>query len=167
MSFATLESISERADAGEILDLLGPRIQFLTALSDRDEDYCLISGVVPAGVVVPVHSHAERESFYVLEGEIEGLWEDRWIALGPGDVFDVPVRLKHAWRNISDASASVLVTAPMRLGRFLRDLGRPIHTVKRGAPSPADLQRFAEIAQAYGCWLGSPADNEAVGISFG
>jgi hypothetical protein len=28
--------------------------------------------------------------------------------------------------------------------------------VPRGAPKPADLQRFFEIACAYGYWLGSP-----------
>ena len=53
--------------------VLGPRIQFLTALSENDDDYCLIKGTVPAGVVVPLHSHAERETFYVVGGEIQGL----------------------------------------------------------------------------------------------
>jgi mannose-6-phosphate isomerase-like protein (cupin superfamily) len=45
---------------------------------------------------VPLHSHAERETFYVLEGEIEGLCEDRWGTLRIGDTFDVPSGLKHA-----------------------------------------------------------------------
>jgi hypothetical protein len=37
-----------------------------------DVDYCLIKGTVPAGVVVPIHSHAERETFYVVEGKVQG-----------------------------------------------------------------------------------------------
>lgn len=166
-SFADVKTTTERAAAGEILDVFGPRIQFLTALSNNEGDYCLIRGVVPAGVVVPVHSHAERETFYVLEGEMQGLWKDEWVALGVGDVFDAPGGIKHAWRNASGATASVLVTTPMRLGRFFREIGRPITTVEPGPPKRADLQRFVEIAQAYGYWLGSPADNAAAGISFG
>ena len=87
-----LSELTETNEAGtnEILDVLGPRIQFLTALSSADDDFCLFRGTVPAGVVVPLHSHSERETFYVLEGETQGLWEDRWITLVPGDVFDVP-----------------------------------------------------------------------------
>jgi hypothetical protein len=51
MLLASLESTSKTAS--EVLDVLGPRIQFLTALSDNDQDYCLIRGTVPVGVVVP------------------------------------------------------------------------------------------------------------------
>ena len=143
----------------EIFDVLGPRIQFLTELSDNDEDYCLIKGIVPPGVVVPIHCHSERETFYVLGGEVEGLWEDRWVSLGAGDIFDVPSGLKHGWRNGAATPASLLSVMPMRLGRFLRDISRPAETAS--TPKPEDLQR------AYGYWLGSPADNAAVGISLG
>ena len=151
-------------DTAEILDVLGPRIQFLTALSDNDDDYCVIRGTVAPGVVVPLHTHAERETFYVLEGEIEGLREDRWSKLRIGDTFDVPGGLKHAWRNTSSGSASTLVVVPMRLGRFFREFARPAETA--GVPTPADFQRLQELALAYGYWLGSAADNAAVGISF-
>ena len=151
----------------EILDVLGPRIQFLTELSDNDEDYCLIKGTVPPGVVVPIHSHPERETFYVLDGEVEGLWENRWISLIAGDIFDVPGGLKHGWRNASGTPASLLIVVPMRLGRFLRAISRPAETASQSAPKPADFQRLLEIARAYGYWTGSPADNAAVGISLG
>jgi quercetin dioxygenase-like cupin family protein len=167
MSVAILNTPSDNVDTKEIVDVLGPRIQFLTTLSDNDEDYCLIKGMIPPGVVVPIHSHAERETFYVLGGEIEGLWHGRWSTLSAGDVLDVRGGLKHGWRNTSSTPASLLFVVPMRLGRFLRDIGRPAEAVSRGAPQPADLQRLLEIAQVYGYWLGSPADNAAVGISFG
>jgi quercetin dioxygenase-like cupin family protein len=167
MSIASLITTSEKADTGEILDVLGPRIKFLTALSDNDQEYCLIRGTVPAGLVVPIHSHPERETFYVLEGEVEGFWEDRWSTLGVGDVCDLPGGLKHGWRNPSSVPASMLVVVPMRLAWFFRDIGRPVATVAPGPPKSADLQRMIEISRAYGYWLGGPADNAAVGISFG
>jgi quercetin dioxygenase-like cupin family protein len=159
-------SVKNPPDTDEIFDVLGPRIQFLTSLSENDDDYCLIKGTVPAGAVVSLHSHAERKTFYVVGGEIQGLREDRWITLGVGDVFDVPGGLKHGWRNVSGASVSLLFATPMRLGRFFRDVGRPVAMGDQNAPKPADFQRVFEIATAYGYWLGSPADNAAVGIFF-
>jgi quercetin dioxygenase-like cupin family protein len=153
--------------ASDILDVIGPQIQYLTALSEAGDDYCLIKASFPAGAVVPIHSHADRETFYILGGELQGLWEDRWVTLVPGDVFDVPGGVKHAWRNVFDVPVSLLIVTSMRLGRFLRAIGRPAATVEPGPPSPEDLQRLLEMAQAYGYWLGSPADNAAVGISLG
>jgi quercetin dioxygenase-like cupin family protein len=164
MAMASLKTTSKRADGNEVLDVLGPLVQFLTEVSNNDEDYCLMRGIVPAGVVVPLHSHRERETFYVLEGEVQGLWEDHWITLGAGDVFDVPGGLKHGWRNVSGESASLLVVVPMRLGRFFRDIGRPVAFASQSARDPADFQRLLEIAHAYGYWIGSPADDAAVGI---
>ena len=158
---------SEDANADEVLDVLGPRIRFVTALSDRDNDYCLIAADFPTGIVVPVHSHAERETFYLLQGEMQGLWENRWTTLSAGAVFDVPGDVKHALRNVSGASASLLLVTPMRHARFLRDIGRPAALAGGGAPTPADLQRLVEASRAYGYWRGSPADNSAVGISLG
>jgi hypothetical protein len=43
-------------------------------LSGADDDHCLIMDMILVGVVVPVHSDAERETFYILEGEVGGLW---------------------------------------------------------------------------------------------
>jgi mannose-6-phosphate isomerase-like protein (cupin superfamily) len=139
MSVANLNTTSKIADT-ETLDVLGPHIQFLTAVWDADHDYCMMWGTVPAGVVVPLHSHAERETFYVLEGEIQGVREDRWITLGVGDVFDVPGGLKHGWRNVSGASVSLLIVTHMRLARFFRDIGRPVASVEPGAPKPVDFE---------------------------
>jgi len=160
-------SFPNKVDDTEIFDLFGPRIQFLTPLSDSDGDYCLIRGTLPAGAVVPLHSHTERETFHVLEGEIEGYLEDHWTTLNVGEVFDVPGGLKHGWRNPSRASALVLIVVPMRLGRFLREIGRPLATVEPGPPMPGDLQRFVELAHVYGYWLGSAADNAAAGLPSG
>ena len=165
MSVYNLNTTSKIADT-ETLEVLGPRVQFITAVSDADHDYCMMWGIVPAGVVVPLHSHAERETFYVLAGEIQGVREDRWITLGVGDVFDVPGGLKHGLRNVSGESASLLLVTPMRLARFFRDIGRPVASVEPGAPTPVDFERLFETAHAYGYWLGGPADNAAVGISF-
>jgi len=85
-------------------------------LSDSDEDYCLIKGIVLAGVVVPIYSPAEREAFCVTEAKIEGVWEDHWVALSADGVFDVPGGLKHGWKSVSGASVSLLEARSKILG---------------------------------------------------
>ena len=45
MSVASVKTAPQKAEHSEILDVLGPRIQFLTALSDDDGAYCLIRGL--------------------------------------------------------------------------------------------------------------------------
>jgi quercetin dioxygenase-like cupin family protein len=156
---------SREAGNGEWLDLFGPQVQLVTALSDEDDGYCLFRGTVPAGAFVPVHSHADRETFYILGGELQGLRQDRWLTLAGGDVLDIPGGVKHAFSNLSAAPVSLVFVTTMRLGRFFCEVGRPVATVPPGPPTPADLQRFLEISHAYGHWLGSPEDNAAVGIS--
>ena len=43
-------------------------------LSPSDEDaYCVLRGTIPPGVSVPLHSHTDAESFYVLSGGAEAL----------------------------------------------------------------------------------------------
>jgi quercetin dioxygenase-like cupin family protein len=58
-------------------------------------------------VMVPLHSHADRETFYILSGEMQGYDGDAgaWRTLRAGDVFDVTDGLRHAWHNASDAEA--------------------------------------------------------------
>jgi quercetin dioxygenase-like cupin family protein len=167
MSLANFETTAKKADMSEIFDILGPRVQFLTAFSDADDDFILIAADFPPGTVVPIHSHRDREIFYILAGELQGLWVDRWVALVAGDVFDVPGNIKHAWRNVSGSPVSLLVVTTTRMGRFFRDIGRPLATVKPGAPDPTDLEHLFDRARAHGYWMGSPADNAAVGISLG
>ena len=167
MPMSDLATASQEANVGEFLDVLGPRIQHLTTLSDADDGYCLLRSIFSADAIVPIHSHGDRETFYILDGELQGLREDRWVRLVRGDVFDVPGDLRHGFRNLSGAPVSLLFVTTMRMGRFFRDVGRPAATVPAGPPMPADRQRLFEIARRYGHWLGNPADNAAVCITLG
>ena len=75
-SMSDLATAPKEAKAGEVLDALDPEIQRLTALSEADDGFCLIRSTFPAGAVVPIHSHPDRETFYVLDGELQALRED-------------------------------------------------------------------------------------------
>jgi quercetin dioxygenase-like cupin family protein len=150
----------------DVLDVLGPTIQYVTSLSDDNSGYCVLRGTIPPGVVVPLHSHPDRETFYILAGELEALKDEEWWqTLKAGDVFDVPGGTQHAFRNLSAASVSTMIVTTMTLARFFRKVGRPIATVPPALPSRKVLQRFVQASLAQGHWLGSVTENAAVGIA--
>jgi mannose-6-phosphate isomerase-like protein (cupin superfamily) len=65
-----------------------PGNRYLTEMTDGDGDYCVMLCTLPRGVVVPMHSHADRETFYVVSGNPDVFRGDRWEMLKPGDVID-------------------------------------------------------------------------------
>lgn len=150
----------------EVLDVLGPHIQHLTELSN-DESYCLMKGVVGPGVFVPLHSHEDRETFFVLSGEIEAWTGEQWTVFRVGETLDIPGNQKHAWRNVSNEPTTLLIASTVKMGKFFNEIGRPVDSVQPGPPEPAALQHFVEVAIAYGYWLGTPVDNAAIGLTMG
>jgi Cupin domain len=128
-----------------------------------------LKGTIPPGISVPLHSHPDEESFFLLSGEVHALEQRKngfeRIKMNAGDFRHVPPGIKHAWKNESNASAVAIIVTTPRLGRFFLEVGNP---VAAGAfpkpPSPADVQHFAEAAARYRHWLGTPEENAAVGI---
>jgi len=157
-----------RADERTALDLLdGARLEPLSP--SREDAYCVMKGTIPSGVSVPLHSHADAESFYVLSGEAQALLETevglQWQTLRPGDFIHIPGGAKHAWRNVSGEPMAALITSTARLGRALREMGQLASEGGKRIPAPADIQRLVEISERYGYWLGSREENAAVGIA--
>lgn len=71
----------------ETLDVLGPKVEFLTRPEGPDDTPCVMRGTIPPGGVVPLHSHADPETFLAQAGELEGLvhYDDdsRWVRISP------------------------------------------------------------------------------------
>lgn len=151
----------------EFFDVLGPQVKLLTAVSKADTDYCLLQSIFPHGVVVPLHSHADRETFYILDGTIEGWIQGEWRSFGPREVFDVPGNDRHALRNFSGEPTSLLLMTTMRMGRFFTEIGSPATAPASGPPTPAEIEHLTAVARDYGHWLGGPEDNAAVGLVLG
>ncbi len=149
----------------EIIDIfIGPKLSYITPKSSIFSDYCLMKVEIPAGGTVPVHSHEDRETFYILAGELGGLTGTEWTTLRPGMVLDVKNGVRHALRNTSAATTALLMVTTMKMGEFFRDVGRP-YAPGLPPPTPADLQHFGTISSEYGYWMGTPADNPEVGIT--
>jgi quercetin dioxygenase-like cupin family protein len=152
------------ANDGETLDVLGPRINFLASLDIGEDEFTLIAGTVGPGVIVPLHSHPDRELFSIADGVLDAFVADQWHTFGAGDVVDIRDGARHAWRNTSGTPALVLIVTTVRMGRFFREIGRPIAATV-GPASPSDVERLLSTSARYGYWTGSPEDNAAIGLS--
>jgi mannose-6-phosphate isomerase-like protein (cupin superfamily) len=149
----------------EVIDIfVGPKLSYLTPRSSAPSDFCLMKVEMPAGVTVPVHSHEDRETFYILEGELNGLTGTEWTTFLPGMVLDLKNGVRHALRNTSAKPTTLLMVTTMKMGQFFREVGRP-YAPGLPPPTPADLLHFGTISSEYGYWMGSPADNLDVGIT--
>ena len=156
-----------RAGERVVLDLVGPEIEPLTTV--EEDSYCVMKGNIPPGVSVPLHSHADPESFYVVSGEGQFLVEDNgnrdWRTVRQGDFVQIHGNAKHAWRNLSDRPMEALITTTPRLGKALREMGVTGNGHERPLPTREDIERLAQITERYGYWMASPDENAAVGIS--
>lgn len=150
-------------------DALGPLVEFFTP-GTKGADYSVMQGTLPPGGVVPLHSHPDDESFFLIGGALQALVERRrrleWFDVPLLGFVHVPKNAKHAWRNVGQEPVVQLIVTSTRLGQFFRDACRPLDEDEpTRSPTPEDLTRFARIATTYGHWLASPAENAAVGIS--
>ena len=155
--------------ANASLDVFGPTIEFLTSPEQGDGSYCVMMGTVPRGIAVPLHSHPDLESFFLISGGLEVLSERggrlEWQDVKCSEFVHIPSNAKHAWRNTSSAPSVMLITITPKLGRFFQEIGRPV-TVGAfpGPPTPDELQHFARITAKYGYWIATPEENSDVGI---
>ncbi|ORW84686.1 cupin [Mycobacterium sp. IEC1808] len=151
-------------NSAEVVEVFGPVVEFMTP--PDEEQFCVMRAVIPPGVVVPLHSHNDFEDFYILAGSHQVLVEGRggleWRDAQTGDYVRVPGDVPHAHRNVSQEPAVDLIITTARMGRFFREVGRPV-----GSPPPTarEVARFVEVAGRYGYWLATPDENAAVGIT--
>jgi quercetin dioxygenase-like cupin family protein len=155
----------------ERFDVIGPTVQFLTPISREQDAPCIMRGTVPSGVVIPLHSHGDPETFVHLAGEFEGLCEQgsecTWIRIRPGDVFHVPGGAKHAFRNrFAEPAVSIIVTTG-KLASFLKAIGVPVAGSGANANSfsPERIRKLLTTAEQYGYWNATPEENARIGVN--
>jgi quercetin dioxygenase-like cupin family protein len=151
---------------GQAVDLLGPVAEFVTG-PEPQGGFCVLRGVLPPGMTVPLHSHDDAEDFLVLTGTHQVLLQGpdglQWADAHVGDFVHIPAGTPHAHRNTSPDPAVDLMITTARLGQFFAEAGRPVTGLPQ-PPAPADVARFTAAAARYGHTLGTPEDNAAMGI---
>jgi quercetin dioxygenase-like cupin family protein len=119
----------------------------------REGDVLIVEAWVdPGGGVTPhVHPHME-ERFKVLEGEIEFLAGRRWERR---DEITVPAGTRHAYRNVSTATAYMVteVEPALELEEFLTaiaELSQARRFTRKGRPTSLKaIPQLAAVAQRY------------------
>jgi quercetin dioxygenase-like cupin family protein len=154
---------------GVRLDVFGPTVEFLTSPQDQHNQPCVIRGVIPPGVFIPLHSHLDTEDFYIISGQAQALKQTpegyEWIDGKAGDLIHVPGGVHHAWRNVGSLPLVALLITTTKMGRFFQEVGRPVTDTPQPV-TPKDLIHFATVAAEYGYWNATPEENAAVGIHF-
>src|SRR5262245_61932641 len=155
-SSAVTRSFVREPAAGSTLDVLGVTHIYKATAAETGGSFSLWEAIVPPGHGAPPHTHArEDESFYVLSGEILIECESEPVArrLGPGGFFFGARGWRHAFRNVGDQPARVLIlSAPSHgLDRMFAELEAA------SAACMPDLGRLSAITAKYGVRLEPPA----------
>ncbi|WP_367043576.1 cupin domain-containing protein [Streptomyces sp. Je 1-332] len=118
----------------ELVSPHGNRTHYLATHASTGGEFGLYKVDLAAKSPGPsTHFHKSiSESFFVLSGQVQLYDGDRWITGGPGDFLYVPVGGLHAFKNGSDAPASMIM------------LFSP------GAPREEYFEQVAEMAQKGG-----------------
>ena len=81
-----------------------------------------IEGDHSAGVSVPLHSHPDDESFFLLSGIVQALEQRQdgfeGVTMHADDFRHVSQGVRHAWKNQSNEPAVAVIVTTSRLGRF-------------------------------------------------
>ena len=150
--------------------VLGVLLQFLSTPEQIYDQISVMRGTVPSGAVIPLHSHADPEIFYVLNGSLEVFQaegpSEGWNTVTAGEVVSIPGNVRHALRNISHSPATLITVSKQELYSFFRELARPFDPSRPPAPpSREEIQQLFSVAEKYEYWLASRDENAAIGIS--
>ena len=153
---AAAESFVREPAAGSTLNVLGVTHIYKATGAETAGSFSLWEAVVPPGAGAPPHTHArEDEAFYVLSGEIQVEFEGESAPhrVEPGGFFFGARHRRHAYRNVGDQPARVLVLCAPSCGldQMFAELD---------AAAASGMPEFAKvmaIAAKYGVTIEPPA----------
>ena len=102
---------------------------------------------MPPGFATPYHMHhLEDEAFYVLEGELAFICDDKWLHAGPGTYVFGPREIPHGFKVVGNAPARMLLLcAPAGFERFVLEMSEP----DAAPPAPPDMAKLMTLAAKY------------------
>jgi quercetin dioxygenase-like cupin family protein len=136
----------------------GPALWFLNTLTfvkasakQTGNAFGLIENLAPVGAGSPYHVHrAEDETFYVLEGQLEFISDERRLVGGPGSYVFLPRDIPHGFRVVGTSAARFLIlVTPGGFEGFVMDMGQPASALTLPVPSPPDMDKLIALAAKY------------------
>jgi mannose-6-phosphate isomerase-like protein (cupin superfamily) len=141
--------------AGSTLNILGVTHIYKATGTETAGAFSLWEDMVPPGAGAPPHTHArEDEAFYVLSGEIQVEFEGQPAPhrVGPGGFFYGARHRRHAYRNVGDLPARVLVLCAPSCG--LDQMFAELDAA--GAAGMPEFSKLTAIAARYGVTIEPP-----------
>src|SRR5215210_8472383 len=113
----------------------------------------------PQGGVPPHIDHRNDEAFFVLEGVYSCMLGERTLECGPGESFFAPCGTPHAFRNVGDAEARILIVQSPGgiVEKYMEEAWETIDDPSE-LPEPVepDFGKVMAAAQKYGIALLPP-----------
>jgi quercetin dioxygenase-like cupin family protein len=141
--------------AGSTFNVLGVTHIYKATATETGGSFSLWEAVVPPGAGAPPHTHdREDEAFYVLSGELMMEFEGEAAPhrVGPGGFFFGARGRRHAFRNVGDRPARVLILSAPSCGLDQMFAELDAATAK-GMP---DIGKLVGIAAKYGVTIEPP-----------
>jgi quercetin dioxygenase-like cupin family protein len=144
---------------GEALDVVGDLLVLRTDPT-REAPMLVIETSVTPGGGPPPHTHAAEELFLVREGLIAFVTGEPGVecVAGPGDLVQVPGGRPHAYRNVGEALARMLVVFDdgLQMAPFFRQVGRLVDPKTWQPLPPPPVETILAACHDHGVGLVGP-----------
>jgi mannose-6-phosphate isomerase-like protein (cupin superfamily) len=118
----------------------------------------LVEQHIPTGFASPWHIHQdEDESFFVIDGEVTVVVDDRRIVLGPSQYAFGPRGVPHGFRVTGPGTARLLLmTTGPRFADFIAEASEAVTAGGNAKPGEPDLARLVAAAERHGLAILGP-----------
>lgn len=146
---------------GQTVHLFGNLLTFIVRGADTGMRFSMVEAyTAPAAGSAPHLHRDDEESFYVLEGTYQIVRGKERLTCGPGTFTHVPKGVPHAFTNIGDGPARMIILnwPADHHERFFMEVGDAVPAGSREFPAPKepDFAAIAAAAQSAGIELLMP-----------
>ena len=143
-------------------DHLGLRIRVPLQGRDTEQQFALMEQIGRRGAAVPMHRHSrEAETFFVLDGELDGWSGGEHSVVAAGSALYLPPHIDHSFAVRSDTARFLILLTPSGFERFFITDGTPVSAEADlpplpGPPPAEEVARLADLLSTYGVELVGP-----------
>jgi len=135
---------------------LGMTNEVLVGRDDTDGSISVVEITVPAGGGVPLHTNQrEAITWYVLEGELTFLHDNKTHHIKAGELIAMPANSTHAFANQTERDArALLICTPGGFEGFLTEVAEILPDQAPDGPPPASaVEAMQTVGARYGLVL--------------
>jgi quercetin dioxygenase-like cupin family protein len=135
-------------DEGSAVWFLGCPTSVKATRAQTGGSFGLIEQELPPSFASPYHvHHREDERFYILDGGLTFICDQKRWKVGPGAYLFLPRNIPHGFKVEETGPAKILIlVTPAGFEQFILEMSEP-------APAPAgppDMQKLVAVAAQYG-----------------